>query len=310
METTENVSEFITIVIPVLNREATIERTLASVYAQSLRPAEVIIVDNGSTDSTYSIVDKWVASRPYASILKEPKPGACAARNRGLELVKTPYVMFFDSDDEMLPHHVRDFEEAASRTRADIIGRTILTEFSNGTRRHLWFSARTPMFRHLFNSTLSTQRIIVKTELVRRVGGWNETLPGWNDFELGVRLLQTSPKMYHLFGKPSVITYQTPGSITGTSFSEHPERWEKSLAVIREEIAPRLRPLVDARTMVLAARYAAEGATEHARRLYDEVMSRTPHKRRMAFVYRHNLIFGHGTWVLVRLLFPIICSYK
>ena len=61
------------------------------------------------------------------------------------------------------------------------------------------------------------------------VGGWNEDLFVWNDFELGARLLLASDRIFHLPGKPSVIVHQQADSITGVSFSSKAGQWEKRL---------------------------------------------------------------------------------
>lgn len=302
-------SSQISIVIPVHNREATLHRTLASIDAQTMSPAAVILVDNGSTDSSLSILHTWASSRPHATVVTEPRRGACAARNRGLAMVTTPRVMFFDSDDVMLPRHVEEFDMAARlHPDAGILGRDITATFLSGRSRRLTFTASSPFFHHIFRASLSTQRIVCHTDLVRSVGGWDETLPGWNDLELGVRLLLTSPQLHNLRGTPTVITYETPGSITGSSFSAHPGRWELSLQAIRRDLLAAgradLMHWVDAKAMILAARYAAEGAPDEASRLREATLAATLHPHRMSLIYRHNLAFGRLTWMLARILFP------
>ncbi len=299
----------ITVVIPVFNREATLARTLDSIDAQTRRPAAVVLVDNGSADASLSILQHWASTRPHVSVAVERRPGACAARNRGLAMVSTPFVMFFDSDDVMLPRHVEDFSRAiASSPDTDIFGRNIIAEAADGTRRKLYYKAVAPMFNHIFRGSLSTQRMVVRTDLVRRVGGWDEALAGWNDFELGVRLLLASQRIKDLGGEPTVVTYATPGSITGDSFTAHPGRWESSLDAIRRDVEragrTELIPLVEARTMILAAQYAREGSDDLAKQLYDSVIATTRHPRRMSLIYRHNRLFGRLTWPLAAILFP------
>ena len=299
----------ITIVIPVYNREATLARTLGSIDAQTVAPAAIVLVDNGSADASLSILQQWASTRPGVTVAVEPRPGACAARNRGLAMVRTPFVMFFDSDDVMLPRHVEDFTRAITEhPGVDIFGRDILAENADGSRRRNYFSARWPMFSHLFRASLGTARMVARTGLVRRVGGWDENLLGWDDFELGVRMLLTSPRLHDLGGKPTVLTYATPGSLTGRSFTAHPERWEPSLEAIRRDMErtgrPDLLKWVDGVSMILAAQYAREGSETLSARLYDAVMARTRHPRRMALIYRHNRLFGRLTWPLVRVMFP------
>lgn len=314
----------LSIVIPVYNREHTLPATLASIDAQTRRPERVILVDNNSTDSSLSIITQWAASRPYVTVLSEPKPGASAARNRGLSEVDTEWTMFFDSDDIMLPHHVADFVEAINRhLNYDILGRHAIVEFPDNRRKWGYFmSGFSPMFWHLWRGTLATQRYIARTELFRRVGGWNESIMGWNDFELGVRLLSEKPRICKLSGSPSVRVLFQEVSITGARRSDHPERWEHSLATIRKHVADlpashssrnRWLAWVDARTAILAATYRREASTvddadDRARRealgdaLYSKVISVTDYPRSVTLIYRHFPSIAHVTRRMLRLL--------
>lgn len=311
----------ITIVIPVYNRETTLKRTLDSISSQSVKPQQVILVDNNSTDSGMEIMQQWSSEQigvMDVKILTELKRGATAARNRGLKEVTTDYVMFFDSDDEMLPDHIRDFNNAIVRSPdGDIFGRDVMCVHLDGSRRKLYYRAYNPMFNHLFRASLATQRIVVRTSLVREAGGWCEALPGWNDFELGVRLLLKSPKMYQLAGEPSVIVYRQENSITGTDFSSNPEKWELSLDTIEQDLSDspysdKIKWLEAAR-MILAAQYKREAkkssdnaysqnALSQSERLRGEVLSRVDSKWKYRLIFYHNYIFNRLTWVLCKMI--------
>lgn len=300
----------ITIVIPAYNRAQTLARTLRSIGGQTVAPARVILVDNGSTDSSLRLMEEWASrqSRMEVLVLSESKRGACAARNRGLQEVETEFVMFFDSDDEMQPSHVADFTDAISRhPDTDIFGRDIITVGLDGKRRTLYFSDRDVMFSHLFRGCLSTQRMVVRTSLVREAGGWNEDIPVWNDFELGARLLLASNRVRQLGGAPSVVTYQQAQSITGTSFKEKAGLWERTLdrmeAVFTENGRQDLVKWLDCRRMILAAHYRMEGAPELSDRLHADVVAKGRSPRRLKLVYAHNLRFRRLTWVFARFLF-------
>ena len=95
------------VVIPVFNRQNLVIRALESVLHQTVKPAELIVVDNNSTDSSYETVKSWMEKNQDCGIrfklLKEERRGACNARQKGLENTDSEYIIFFDSDDEMLP---------------------------------------------------------------------------------------------------------------------------------------------------------------------------------------------------------------
>ena len=92
------------IVVPVYNRATAIVRCLDSIAMQrGVEAFSVIVVDNNSTDGSAAAVSAWHDAHSEIDLMQvtETRQGAAAARNKGLNMVTTPYVMFFDSDDEM-----------------------------------------------------------------------------------------------------------------------------------------------------------------------------------------------------------------
>ncbi len=316
----------ITLIIPAYNRAHTIGETLRSVADQRVMPAHIILVDNNSDDDTLKIMSDFAATHPQLkiSVLSEKQRGACAARNHGLSEVTTRYVMFFDSDDVMSPEHIADFEHAITKhPEALIFGRSIVNVSANGKRRKLYFTSRKPLFSHLFRSCMSTQRIVVDTALLRRIGAWNTTLEAWNDYELGVRLiLAVSPcQIIDIGGTPTVTTYTHADSITGLNYTSHHERWETALdtieKIIDENIAigqcrSEAHNWLAARRAILAAQYALEAKRNIAdatlSRHYAEIMlakalAGVDSKWKIKLIYRHNLIFHRLTWLLVKMVY-------
>lgn len=96
----------VTVVTPTFNRAKLIVRALDSVLHQTRRPAEIIVVDDCSTDSTVDVVRQWAVGKPIpVRVEVMPRNGGPApARNRGIELATTRCVAFLDSDDEHLPN--------------------------------------------------------------------------------------------------------------------------------------------------------------------------------------------------------------
>lgn len=95
----------VTVVTPTFNRAHLIERALDSVRQQTRHPAEIIVVDDGSSDGTPQVARDWGARHGLAVrvVVMERNGGPAAARNRGIELANTRYVAFLDSDDEHVP---------------------------------------------------------------------------------------------------------------------------------------------------------------------------------------------------------------
>jgi hypothetical protein len=92
----------VTVVIPAHDRAHVLPRALASVHGQTLRPAEIIVVDDGSSDETAA-----VAQQSGVTVLRHDRArGAGEARNTGICSATTRWIAFLDSDDEWAPHHL------------------------------------------------------------------------------------------------------------------------------------------------------------------------------------------------------------
>lgn len=101
----------ISVVIPTYNRADILPDTLDSVWSQTYRPLEVLVVDDGSTDETQQVLKTWKSRREAADflvcLLSQANQGANAARNRGIREVRGECIAFLDSDDLWLPDKLR-----------------------------------------------------------------------------------------------------------------------------------------------------------------------------------------------------------
>jgi glycosyltransferase involved in cell wall biosynthesis len=112
----------VSIIIPAYNRERTLLRALDSVLRQTVRDIEVIVVDDGSIDSTADIAGKLAASEPRVRLIRsKANRGAQAARNLGARSAKGDWLNFFDSDDWMLPTSIEDRLNVARNQRVKVV---------------------------------------------------------------------------------------------------------------------------------------------------------------------------------------------
>lgn len=93
----------LSIVIPVYNAEDYLDRCIESIVSQNFTSYEVILVDDGSTDSSPMICDRHSSSDPRFRTIHKTNGGVSSARNAGMDLAKGEYLMFVDSDDALLP---------------------------------------------------------------------------------------------------------------------------------------------------------------------------------------------------------------
>lgn len=94
----------LSVIIPVYNTEKTLDRCLTSVVGQDCRGMEIIVVDDGSTDGSPSLCDRWAARDGRIRVVHKPNGGLSDARNRGLDAATACLVTFVDSDDFLAPH--------------------------------------------------------------------------------------------------------------------------------------------------------------------------------------------------------------
>ena len=234
----------VSIIIPVYNRASIVVDTLNSVVAQTHRPLQVVLVDNYSTDDTLQVLETFKKEHPTLDtvITREEHHTAGAARNRGFELATGEWVLFFDSDDimadDLVESYIKVIERADKKGETlDLISARSTLVFPDGRRRRAPFHRGDLFANHILHGQLATQRYAVRREFFASTDGWNIELPGWNDWELGLRLLLASPRVAYM-GGPSRVTINHNGadSITGTEFHSRQGQWERVIGIMRNEI--------------------------------------------------------------------------
>lgn len=304
----------LTIVIPVYNRADIVGRTLESVQRQTLRPLRVVLVDNNSTDHTPDVLREWKehAEGPGFDItlITEPRQGAAAARARGLDEVTTPYTMFFDSDDIMAPGHAARALKALKETGADIVGWDVDFISHRGKPERRNFYDSDTLWHTLMHGSMATQRYAARTDLFRKAGNWDPEERGWDDIELGTRMLLLSPSVKKIGGPVTVTVIGLKESITGEAFSPNARNWEASLDRIEQSLAMGGHPVeaVRLRRAHLAGLYSAEGSAEEALRLIIATVASEPSAfRRMLLrlACRYTSLGGRGVARILRPFFKI-----
>ena len=111
----------ISLIIPVYNVEDFLTRCLASVEKQTYKDLEVIIVNDGSTDSSAKIIDSFASKNPNFKVFTIENRGLGGARNFGIEKATGEYVVFLDSDDYIAENCIECFVSSAERDDGDII---------------------------------------------------------------------------------------------------------------------------------------------------------------------------------------------
>lgn len=211
-----------TLVIPYYNRAKFLPRVLRSILTSSIKPESIILVDNASTDQSFEICKDFSLSHPELSIrlLSEQQKGASYARNAGLSQVTTDWVYFFDSDDELSSDYFETVQmKISSADDIDVICCATKMTFPGGKEVVRKVQYSTSPLDQILSGQLTTQSMFFKTSFLRRIGGWNNRLTTWDDWELGIRVLLNEAKVVWIKDRAFHHLYQHCDSLTGENFS-------------------------------------------------------------------------------------------
>jgi len=191
-------------IIPTYNRGWIIKEAVDSVMSQDYRDFELIVVDDGSTDNTPEILNSY---RGDILVFKQENQGVSAARNRGIAEASGRFIAFLDSDDLWLPQKLFRQVEFFNKNPDAQICQTEETWIRKGVRVN-------PKKRHkkpwgmIFEPSLalclvSPSAVMIRRYLFEEVGGFDETLPACEDYDLWLRISCRYP--VYLIDTPLII---------------------------------------------------------------------------------------------------------
>ena len=111
----------LSVVVPVYNVEEYLDDCLLSLDMQDCRDFEAVCVNDGSTDASRSILERWARAKPWIRIVDTENGGPSRARNLGIRAASGDYVCFLDSDDRLMPNTCGRIVEAFLATDSDVV---------------------------------------------------------------------------------------------------------------------------------------------------------------------------------------------
>ncbi len=230
----------VSLIMPVYNVEKYIENTLNSIIQQTLKDIEVIIVDDGSSDQSISIVENFIKRYDHFKFIKQENKGPSAARNIGLKEAKGEYIAFIDSDDYMYPTHLENLYNLAKKTHSDIACCNYTKYFPN---THFSFCIPFTFHTHVVKTEKCLKRLILDITFHHYV--WNKifkrTLFTQNNIEFPDMYFEdiaTLPRLFYyanqivLYPKILYDYTQRKGSILRTMDVSKINDYTKSLGII------------------------------------------------------------------------------
>ena len=188
----------ISVVIPTLNRINTLQRALDSVINQTYKPAEIIVVDNGSSDGTLKFLREQY---PKITTLTENKVGVSSARNKGIKKSINQWIALLDSDDAW---HPRKLEVQTSMLDS------ALKEYNLIHTDEVWFRNNkhiNQMKKHkkqggyIFERCLSLccispSSVLFKKNILDKVGLFDESLPVCEDYDMWLKICSSEEVLF------------------------------------------------------------------------------------------------------------------
>lgn len=125
----------VSIVIPVYNAERYLEECLFSIVNQTLQEIEILLIDDGSTDRSLEIIERFAGKDQRIKWLTQPNKGASVARNQGIGIATGEYLLFVDSDDTIALDAVEVLYSTAVKSNSDLVLGNILFCYPDGSQK-------------------------------------------------------------------------------------------------------------------------------------------------------------------------------
>lgn len=232
----------VSIIVPVRDGEAFIGDTLATALGQTYRKTELIVVDDGSRDSTRTIIDQWAARDARVRVLAQPNRGVAAARNRALTAARGDLIAPLDADDlwdpTKLERQVRRILEAGDET--GLVYCWWITIDPGGALLDCspqWrFEGATGDMMLQVNYTGNGSVPLYRRRCLEQVGGYDETLrggaEGCDDWDIALKVTER----WRVAVVPAaLVAYRKhPNSVSG-----RPDRMWQSYALVMDGVRRR-----------------------------------------------------------------------
>ncbi len=159
----------ISVIIPVYNIEKFLNKCIESVLAQTYKNLEIILVDDGSTDSSGIICDNFASLDNRIKVLHKTNGGLSSARNSGIEIASGEYVAFIDGDDYIEPNMIETLLNACANNEADLSICSFFMEDSEGK-----ICAKSESLENNCYSNIEALELLALPRQDRYVVAWNK----------------------------------------------------------------------------------------------------------------------------------------
>jgi glycosyltransferase involved in cell wall biosynthesis len=266
------------IIIPLYNKANYIENTLKSILNQTYTNYEIIIINDGSTDSSESKVLEFMGNR--IQLYNQKNQGAAMARNLGIEKAKYEYIAFLDADDLWMENHletlsalIQDFPNAGIyASRYQLIskeGKISIPKFNRISED--FYGIIPDYFDASLNYAVATSSSIAVPKYVfEKIGNFKSEISSGQDVDMWIRI--ASKYQVALSAKiTATYLYYIENSLSKTPILEKKIKDFVNYR-LEEESNPSLKKYLDIYRMEYALQYKIAGANKQSKELYGEIL--------------------------------------
>lgn len=191
------------VVVPLYNKEEYVSRTVRSIFAQTFQDYELIVVDDGSTDGSFEMVQKELEGHKESRVVRQDNAGVAVARNHGAQLARGEYICFLDSDDWWEPTFLEEMDRLlASCSDAGMYASGFYL-VKNGKKRVAPIGVSSDFERGYINycqtyaktlcMPVTSSSVAIPHNVFHTMGGFRKGLVMGEDFDLWIRIALKYP---------------------------------------------------------------------------------------------------------------------
>ncbi len=222
----------VSILVPCYNAEQWLADTLKSALAQTWKPIEIIVVDDGSQDNSLAIAQQFAA--PNVKIIRQVNQGQSAAENRALAVAQGDFIAYLDADDLLAPDKTERQVHFLGNPDTEIVAAGEWARFYRKPKEAIF--RPNPLWADLapldwlvcaFENNLMMHGAswLIPRKIIEKAGPWNEQLSLINDFDYFSRILLASQGVQFCWGAKS---YYRSGNANSLSGSKSRKAWESA----------------------------------------------------------------------------------
>lgn len=244
----------VSVIVPLYNHEGYIAAALDSVFRQSLRPDEVVVVDDGSTDSSPHLVQQYAEANPIVRLQRQSNQGAHHAINTGMSEARGDIVAILNSDDAYAPERLHECVRVLNE-HDDVAAVATALDFMDDTGRAIrnpWYETARAYYHQVQdlgialangNFIMTTSNLVLRRSAVVELGGF-KALRYAHDLDFLLRLL-VAGKNIHLIDRP-LLRYRLHAH--NTIKEDHRKvraEWASAVASFAYQVSKRRSPSAD-----------------------------------------------------------------